>query len=192
VPVDGSPVAERALPVAAWLADETGAPIHLLQVVAHPADAPDAIHGLGDLARRCAAPTWEVVVGDDPGAAIAAAVGADRPGLVCMATHGRDRSAAVLGSVAGAAIDRATGPVVLVGPEARPTSADDAPVVTAVEETSNDDVRVLELAAAWVERLDRPLVVTSQQTPWRSPLQSLSPHRDDSRASRAEGPDSIG
>jgi nucleotide-binding universal stress UspA family protein len=176
VPVDGSPIAERALPVAAWLADETGAPIHLLQVVAHPAGAPDAIHALGDLARRCAVPTWEVAAGDDPGAAIAAAVGADRPGLVCMATHGRDRSAAVIGSVAGAVIDRATGPVMLVGPEARPTSADDAPVIAAVEGAVDDDVRLLEVAAAWAERLHRTLVVTTMAEPAPPPYRPGRPH----------------
>jgi nucleotide-binding universal stress UspA family protein len=187
VPVDGSPVAERALPVAAWLADETGAPIHLLQVVAHPAGALDAIHALGDLARRCAAPTWEVAAGDDPGAAIAAAVGADRPGVVCMATHGRDRSAAVLGSVAGAVIDRATGPVMLVGPEARPPCADDAPIVTAVE-GADDDVRVVEVAAAWAERLGRPLVVATVAEPALSPY---LPGRPRARARAAEDPDAL-
>jgi nucleotide-binding universal stress UspA family protein len=161
VPVDGSPAAERALPVATWLAGETGAPIHLLQVVAHPSGAPGAIHALGDLARRCVAPTWEVGVDDDPVSVIAAAVGTDAPGVVCMATHGRDRSAAVLGSVAHAVIDRATGPVMLVGPEARPTSADDAPVVAAVDGAADDDVRVVQVAAAWAARLGRPLVVAT-------------------------------
>ena len=36
VPVDGSPFAERALPVAAWLAQATDVPIHLLEVVYGP------------------------------------------------------------------------------------------------------------------------------------------------------------
>jgi nucleotide-binding universal stress UspA family protein len=188
VPVDGSPVAERALPVAAWLADEAGAPIHLLQVVAHPAGAPDAIHALGDLARRCAAPTWEVAAGDDPGAAIAAAVGADRPGVVCMATHGRDRSAAVLGSVAGAVIDRATEAVMLVGPEARPPCANDAPVVTAVEGADDDDISVVEVAAAWAERLGRPLVVATVAEPALSPY---LPGRPRARARATEDPDAL-
>jgi hypothetical protein len=36
-------MAERALPVAAWLATETGVPINLLRVVADPARSPEAI-----------------------------------------------------------------------------------------------------------------------------------------------------
>ncbi len=188
VPVDGSPVAERALPVAAWLADETGVPIHLLRVVAHPAGAPDAIHALGDLARRCAAPTWEVAASDDPGAALAAAVGADRPGVVCMATHGRDRSAAILGSVAGSVIDRATDPVMLVGPEARPPCADDAPVVTAVEGAGDDDLRMVEVAAAWAGRLGRPLVVAIVAEPAPPPYRPRRPH---ARSRAAEDPEAV-
>jgi nucleotide-binding universal stress UspA family protein len=188
VPVDGSPAAERALPVAAWLAEETGVPVHLLQVVARPAGAPDAIHALSDLARRCVAPTWEVAVGDDPGTAIAAAVETDRPELVCMATRGRDRCAAILGSVAGAVIDQAIGPVMLVGPEARPPCADDAPVVTAVEGADGDDVRVVEVAAAWALSLGRPLVVATVAEPAPPPYR---PGRPRARARAAADPDAL-
>ena len=52
VPVDGSPFSERALPVAAQLAQEVGAPLHLIEVVAKPRDAEGAIHYLDDLAHR--------------------------------------------------------------------------------------------------------------------------------------------
>jgi nucleotide-binding universal stress UspA family protein len=166
VPVDGSPFAERALPVAAWLAEEVGAPLHLVQVVARPSGAERAVHYLDDLARRYDAAGWNATQGDDPAAAIVAATHADRhrPGLACLATHGRDRSAALLGSVATSVLDRATEPVMVVGPEARPPCAADAPVVVAVD-GSPEDRAVVGIAADWAATLGRRLVVVTVAGP---------------------------
>src|ERR687892_11461 len=52
VPVDGSPFAERALPVATWVARALETPIHLVEVVARAAGTEPAIHYLDGLARR--------------------------------------------------------------------------------------------------------------------------------------------
>ena len=73
-----------------------------------------------DLARRLGAASWNVARGDYPGWAIVAATHLDHPEPGVPATHGRDRSTAVLGSVATQVLDRATEPVMLVGPKARP------------------------------------------------------------------------
>lgn len=161
VPVDGSPFAERALPVASWLAKEVGAPLHLVEVVARPGGAERAIHYLDGLARRYGAAGWDATRGSHPAAAIVAAINGDRrPGLACMATHGRDRSAALLGSVATAVLDRADRPVMMVGPNARPPCAADAPVVVAVDGSPEDRV-VVAFAADWAAMLGRRLVVAT-------------------------------
>jgi nucleotide-binding universal stress UspA family protein len=164
VPVDGSPFAERALPVAAWLAQELGAPIHLVEIADRDRGTESTIQYVGGLARRHAAATWEVIPGHDPGPAIIAATEAARPSLACLATHGRDRSAAVLGSVATSVLDHATDPVMLVGPKARPPSAGDAPIVTAVDGTVEDAI-VVRVAADWAARLGRRLVVATVAEP---------------------------
>src|SRR5918996_613548 len=154
VPVDGSPFAERALPVATWVARALETPIHLVEVVARPAGTEPAIHYLDGLARRSAAPSWDVAPGDDPAGAIIAATDADPPSIVCLATHGRDRSATILGSVATRLLDRTTRPVMLVGPEARPPCAGDSPVVVAVDGVDEaDDAALVRVALAWATAL---------------------------------------
>jgi nucleotide-binding universal stress UspA family protein len=181
VPVDGSPFAERALPVAAWLAEEVGALIHLIEIADHGRGAESTMQYVGDLARRRGA-TWEVVPGHDPGAAIVAATDAEQPSLACLATHGRDRSAAVLGSVATSVLDHATAPVILVGPEARPPSARDAPIVAAVDGTVDDAV-VVGIAADWAARLSLRLVIATVAEPVPPSFRESRPLH------RARGPD---
>jgi nucleotide-binding universal stress UspA family protein len=105
--------------------------------------------------------------GDDPAAAILTASEPSGSGLACLATHGRDRGAALLGSVATAVLDRTTQPVVLVGPNARPPCAGDAPVVVTVD-GSPEDTTVVEVAAGWAVGLDRRLVVAAVTEPDRS------------------------
>ena len=164
VPVDGSPFAERALPVACWVTGVLGAPLHLVEVVDDGGDTDHAIHYLADLARRYNAASWHVARGERPRTAIAAATGAEPPSLACLATHGRDRNASTLGSVAMQVLDDATEPVLLVGPRARPPCADDAPVVAAVDGTPGDRA-VVRVAAEWAARLRRRLVVLTVAEP---------------------------
>jgi nucleotide-binding universal stress UspA family protein len=182
VPVDGSPFAERVLPVAAWLARAIGAPMHLVEVVGRPGYIERASRYLAALARRHGAASWDARPGDDPAAAIVAATDVDGPGLACLATHGRDRSAAVLGSVAAAVLARASDPVLLVGPNARPSSAGDAPVVAAVDGTPQDAV-VVGVARDWASRLGRRLVVGTVAEPVPGSFHEGRPLH------RARGPD---
>src|SRR5512132_873811 len=142
VPVDGSPFAERALPVAVWAAHALGAEIHLIEVVSGARDTAAAIRYLDGLARLHAAWSWDVARGEDVGDTIVAATRGEPPGLACLATHGRDRRATVLGSTASAVLDRGTDPVMLVGPQARPPRAGDAPVVVAVDGAASDHALV--------------------------------------------------
>jgi nucleotide-binding universal stress UspA family protein len=182
VPLDGSPFAERALPVAAWVASGTGADVHLVKVVARIAgeESEAAIRYLDSAARSYHAATWDVVGGTDVGATLAETVDNSPGGLACLATHGRGRSVP-LGSVAVFLLEHGSWPVVLVGPEARIVTAADAPIVVAVDGTTRDDVLV-PVALGWAARLRRPLAIVTV-------ADSAPPgYREASRVRRARGP----
>jgi len=174
VPIDGSPFSERALPIATWAARALGTPLHLVEVVVRRDGSEHASHYLDDLARRHTAASWDVARGDDPAAAIVTVTEAGRPSLICLATHGRDRSASILGSMAMRVLDRTADPVMLVGPNARPPCADDAPVVVAVDGTHHDPA-VVRVATQWAVRLRRRLVVATVAEPVPGPFRESRP-----------------
>lgn len=182
VPLDGSPFAERALPVAAWVASGTGADVHLVKVVARIAgeESEAAIRYLDSAARSYHAATWDVVGGTDVGATLAETVDSSPGGLACLATHGRGRSVP-LGSVAVFLLEHGSWPVVLVGPEARIVTAADAPIVVAVDGTTRDDVLV-PVALGWAARLRRTLQIVTVAEP------APSGYWGASRVRRAWGP----
>jgi len=164
VALDGSTFAERALPPAARLAAATGAPVHLLQVVDPADDAHAAAQYLAAVAAAAAAtrPAWSVVRAEDAGDGLAAAIGFGDRVLGCLATHGRDRSAALLGSVATAVLEQVHEPLVLVGPAADPAAPGAGPVVAAVPTTdAPDDDDVVRAALGWAGTLGRPLEVVT-------------------------------
>jgi nucleotide-binding universal stress UspA family protein len=161
VPLDGSPFAERALPVGQWVAEMLGADVHLLEVVASGDDegVEGAIRYLDDVCRRRHAASWDVAERGDVAAALAEAVAASPRRIACLATHGRGRSATI-GSVAASLVERAAGPVMLVGPGARAVTATDAPVVVAVDGTARDHTLVA-VALGWAARLARRLDIVT-------------------------------
>lgn len=165
VPLDGSPFAERALPVGAWVALGVGGDVHAIEVVPNDAEeeSEGAVSYLDTIGRSHSAATWDVVESDDVGAALAEAVGGSPGRLACLSTHGRGRSL-LLGSVAVSLLERSTRPVVLVGPVARPVTAGDAPIVVAVDGTVGDDVLV-PVALGWAARLGRRLDVVTVAEP---------------------------
>jgi hypothetical protein len=132
------------------------------------ASCDDALRYVDALARRHTIPGWRVIQGDAVADVIVAASNHDGIGLPCLATHGRDRSATVLGSVAAAVLDRATEPVMLVGPQARPPCAADAPVVAAVEDGVADGA-VVDVAVGWATALGRRLVIATVVRPAPAP-----------------------
>jgi nucleotide-binding universal stress UspA family protein len=124
VPLDGSPFAEIAPPVAAWVGE--GADVHVVEVVPCGAEESEgAVRYLDGVCRSRGVAGWNVVEIDDVGAALTDTVG-DTPGrLACLATRGRGRNL-LLGSVAVSVVERSTRPVVLVGPVARAVTAVEA------------------------------------------------------------------
>jgi nucleotide-binding universal stress UspA family protein len=137
VPLDGSPLAEQALPLAVRLAGDMGLPVHLVRVVdfeyleaaieagVTAAEACAKLQGeiardakakLDELVmelhnRNCVA-TSEVRIGDPAGELLAAGREGDLAVLVTHARGGFERW--LLGSVAEALVQRAAGPVLLV------------------------------------------------------------------------------
>jgi nucleotide-binding universal stress UspA family protein len=123
VPLDGSALAERALPVARWLACRSGAGLHLVTTDWHGGTAEPSRYlacvaaGIGDAVvktsvhpRRTAPEAIALARGEDPGA------------LVCMTTHGRGGLRwAMLGSVAEEVVHQLGEPVLLVGRHCDPT-----------------------------------------------------------------------
>ena len=119
VPLDGSPEAARALRPAATLAGALDSPLQVVAfvephehaAVSKAVDEQLAEHGVVgaevSIVRRCAlvADQIEELVDEHPNS------------LVCMSTHGRGRSAAVLGSVAEDLVRLRTGPILLIGPQ---------------------------------------------------------------------------
>jgi nucleotide-binding universal stress UspA family protein len=164
VPLDGSPFAERAVPVAGWVAAGLGAGVDLVEVVGGDEEGEGAIRYLDSVSRRYHAAGWDVVQRDDVADALAEAVAGSATRMACMATHGRDRSAGLLGSMAAAVVDRSDRPVILVGPEAHAVTAADAPIVVVVDGTARDDL-LMPVALGWAARLGRRVEIAAVARP---------------------------
>ena len=127
VPLDGSSLAERALPYACWLAERHGAELTLVRCVETGVQTIDAAHHsaigaallyLEELAGRPPArlPVTTAVYCGEPVEGILEEIHLRRPDLVVMATHGRTGLRVVLGNVADAVARRSPVPVLLIPP----------------------------------------------------------------------------
>ena len=132
VPLDGSPLAEAALPIASCLADKLGALVTLVHVIER--DAPEAIHGerhltaadeahayLDEVARRSfpAGVQVESHVHSSEVADVARSIvehqGELAPDLIIMSIHGHGGLRDIfLGNIAQQVVARGTTPVLLV------------------------------------------------------------------------------
>ncbi len=137
VPLDGSPSAEAALPMAACLAQRANARVMLLHLVEH--HAPATVHGqrhltsaaeaenyLADVARRCFPPTASVVWHvhdreiDDVAHSLADHAGELDCDLVLMLSHGQwDFHRWLSGNLAQKVVRQAPSPILLLraGPD---------------------------------------------------------------------------
>jgi nucleotide-binding universal stress UspA family protein len=136
VPLDGSKLAEAALPAAASLAQTFGAPVTLLHIIEQ--DAPQEIHKdhhitradeassyLEGVAQRAfplkAKVDWHVhtaAVKDVPGSIVEHAMTEFKPDLIVMCTHGRSGFRELLyGSIAQQIVAQGTIPILLIKPK---------------------------------------------------------------------------
>jgi nucleotide-binding universal stress UspA family protein len=163
VPVDGSDASWRAFDVAVALARRADATIDVLEVV-FDADEVDAT--AARLEERVANHDTEGVLvktfvrcdAESVAHAIAAELDAHPEVNVVMASHGRGRSAALLGSVAEELLALAYGPILVVGPQCT-TAQFDGPIIATVDGSAASET-VLPLAAAWgIELAVEPWIV---------------------------------
>jgi nucleotide-binding universal stress UspA family protein len=150
VALDGSEFGEHAVAPAARLAAALGVPLLLWSAARTPAEAEDRRHRIAGQAERCQA-SWDVVVSDRPVEAISAAALAAGQPLVCLATHGRDRSAAVAPSVSMDLVGGLDRPVLLVGPNVKHPVAGHR--LLACVDGSRDSEAVMAVAVAWAATL---------------------------------------
>jgi nucleotide-binding universal stress UspA family protein len=122
--LDGSELAERALPFATDLAQRLTAELILLRVVSEghiaPGDIPEVAY-LRDLAERLPGPPplLDVVQDRQPARAITRYVGDRGDSIVVVATHGRGGlRSAVMGSLARGITHQAACPTLVVPPRA--------------------------------------------------------------------------
>lgn len=180
LPLDGSPDAERALEVARWLSDGLDASLEIVHVTSHRLDGATSRH-LAQLADAHGA-QCTLLATDHVADALAGHAVAGQPALVCLATHGRDRSSAIVGSTAATLVDLLHDPIVLVGPQTQTARPDvSAPVVVAVGGQAEDH-DLVHIAAQWATRLARRLVLATVVEPAPETL------RGEHLPSRAHGP----
>jgi nucleotide-binding universal stress UspA family protein len=177
VPLDGSEFAERALPVAVRLARRFGAAVHLFSAVDKEDDVPGRTAQLARAAARLEGLTVreEVVVDLDPASGIHEALKRIGGGVVCMTSHGRARSAGVLGSVAAEVLARGHDPLVLVGP-LFDEELEGTGIYAAVDETPGSASVVL-AARHWAEMLGEGLTVLTIAEPVPPPVTVGPPRR---------------
>jgi nucleotide-binding universal stress UspA family protein len=154
VPVDGSDLAARAVPVASWLAAGFGAELHLVTttVAANVTDAADALRRAALRARPVPVRS-DVVEHSFPVRGVLDTVRSDDEPLLCLSTRGTSGlHALLLGSTSDAIIRGAPGPLVLVGPECEPMATSRLRMLVCVD-GSDDAERVLPVAARWATEL---------------------------------------
>lgn len=123
VTLDGSTLAEEALPPAVNLARQLKGRIVLLTVVTdlsvdqRPAAAAEILEAATDRVKHAGVPVESVVRAGQPAAEIAHVAREQNAALVVIATHGRTGLArTVLGSIAGEVVHRSPSPVMLIRP----------------------------------------------------------------------------
>lgn len=152
VPVDGSEHSWQAADVAVALARCCNGRVDVVEVVFEPREI-DAAKlrldgGIGRLgASDVAIQPVVTLASEGVAAAVADLVESQPDAVLTMASHGRGRSAALLGSIAEDLLQRVFGPIVIVGPKAT-TSAFDGPIVVTVDGSELSEA-ALPLAAAW-------------------------------------------
>jgi len=163
VPVDGSPESWRAMDVAVPLARRCDAPIDVVEVEVTERELHDAEWRVTDGIRALGVEGVEIIghvklTDDTVGAALAELLEQRPETTIVMSSHGRGRSAALLGSVTEDLLHREFGPMIVVGPNAHVQGLDGPLIVTV--DGSDLSEQAVPLAAAWAIELGvRPWIV---------------------------------
>ena len=180
VPLDGSGFSRVALGAAARLAARFDGGIHLLSAVGSVDEVPSRDAELASIGLPGGPATRTVVVDRDPAGAIHRALRASAGAVACMATHGRMRSTALVGSVATDVVARGHDPLIVVCPyidQAHHT----ADVVVCVDGSASS-AGLVAIGLEWADRLGEALVVLTV-------AEDVQPPVDDEPPQRRFGPD---
>jgi nucleotide-binding universal stress UspA family protein len=161
VPLDGSDDAAMAVPVASRLAGAIGANLELLSTVDEPDEVAERLQALHEVPVSGDKVDRTVVVEADP--VVAITQGAQRPGRhLCMATKGRGRTAAVVGSVALGVLRSIGRPILCVGPRLGVTrsAAPSVGVLVCLDGSAHSEA-ALEPAVRWAALLGEPLTLAT-------------------------------
>ncbi len=156
-PLNGSALAERALPVTEAVAGNAY-PIDLVSVVARSEDIGPRDRYLAETASTMGSSdvSWRVRLGDDPLEALADACESET--LPVMATSGHiHRHDGHVGSAAETVVRLTRRPVMLIGERCEIDRALDVSRVVVPIDGSKKSEEAIPLAAAWAERLEVPL-----------------------------------
>ena len=167
VPVDGSPLAETALGPAEDLARRFGAELHLVTAGVHHDERWWHEGYLARLAGRAGPVVGHVAAGGDVAAGIVGTARALAPALVCMATRGHARGAALYGSTFARVAATIGVPLVAVGPgtaRAPGTGLGAGRLVVCLDGQTLSE-RSLPVAAGWARRLAVPVTLVTAADP---------------------------
>ena len=163
VPVDGSDASWRAADVAVALARCGDASLDVVEVVFDRHDTGEAEARLAERLEQhdtsgVTVRTHVRVAAESVAQVIGGEVELHPEVTVVLASHGRGRSAALLGSVTEELLERIFGPVLVVGPHVT-SRGFDGPIIVTVD-GSDASESVLPLAAAWgIELGSEPWIV---------------------------------
>ncbi len=151
VPVDGSDASWRAVDTAVALGRRSDASLKIMEVVFAERDLAEAEVRVADRVGQHDTSGVDVVtmarLAESAAAAITDQVDRHPDALIVMASHGRGRSAALLGSVTEDLLQRIYGPILVVGPHCTENDFS-GPVIVTVDGSEASE-GVLPLAAAW-------------------------------------------
>ncbi len=156
VPIDDSPESWTAFDVALALSARVTADILVVQIESDPMHTQQSSErlrdGVGRRAPHDVSISTEIRLSVRPIGEELADVAATKPGaMIVMASHGRGRSAAIVGSVAEDMLRRCPNPTMLVGPSVQP-DAFRGPIVATVDGSDESEL-VLPIAAQWAGTL---------------------------------------
>ncbi len=162
VPVDGSNTSWSAVDVALALARRCDADVQIFEVVFSAAEVEPVLARAHDLLSQRDVGGVEVAVDVEftegsVASQIDAKVHEHPEATIVMASHGRGRSAALIGSIAEQVLAQTFGPIMIVGPHVGPDDFSGAMVVSV--DGSQESEAALPLAAAWAIELRSELWV---------------------------------
>lgn len=168
LPLDGSRLSLRAVPAALHLARRLGAAVELLSAVKAEDDVSHRQEELEEIDLPGVRVERSVVVDADAAAAIHRELRRLGHAVACMATHGRGRSVALVGSVATEVVARGHDPLVLVG-SAYEADRRGRGVIAWVDDHPTS-AALLPMAIIWGSRLQEPALVGTVAEPVPEPV----------------------